>query len=33
MVLISGGVYIASGAPLPARWAGHGPSVSVHGEP
>ena len=33
MLLISGGVYIASGAPLPARWAGHGPSVSVHGEP
>jgi drug/metabolite transporter (DMT)-like permease len=33
MVLISGGVYIASGAPLPARWAGHEPSVSVHGEP
>jgi drug/metabolite transporter (DMT)-like permease len=31
--LISGGVFIASGAPLPARWAGHEPSVSVHGEP
>ena len=23
MLLISGGVYIASGAPLPARWVGH----------
>jgi len=32
MILISGGVYIASGAPLPVRWVEHGPSVSAHGE-
>ena len=32
MLLISGGVYIASGAPVPARRVGRGPSVSVHGE-
>ena len=33
MLLISGGVYIASGGLLPVRRIGHGPSVSVHGEP
>ncbi|HWB49633.1 MAG TPA: DUF2478 domain-containing protein [Stellaceae bacterium] len=33
MLLISGGVYIASGGVLPVRRIGHGSSVSVRGEP
>jgi drug/metabolite transporter (DMT)-like permease len=33
MLVISGGVYIASGAPLPVRWVGREASIPVHGEP